>query len=79
MDGIYFDIVQNERIVYAYTKDMDGVRISASLASVELTPAGDAKTRLRLTEHGIYFDGKDSAAEREMGTRGLLEKLVAAV
>jgi uncharacterized protein YndB with AHSA1/START domain len=73
-DATYLDIVTDERIIYAYEMTIDGRRISASLASLELraTPAG---THLTLTEHGIFLDGLDRVEERERGTRELLDKL----
>jgi uncharacterized protein YndB with AHSA1/START domain len=73
-DATYLDIVTDERIIYAYEMTIDGRRISASLASLELraTPAG---THLTLTEHGIFLDGLDRVEERARGTRELLDKL----
>jgi uncharacterized protein YndB with AHSA1/START domain len=75
-DATYLDIVPEARIIYAYEMTIDGRRISASLASLELlaTPGG---THLTLTEHGIYLDGLDRVEERERGTRELLDKLAA--
>jgi uncharacterized protein YndB with AHSA1/START domain len=73
-DCLYQDIVPDERIVYSYTMDFDGVRISASLAVVEIAPTG-AGTRLTVTEHGAYLDGRDNARQREHGTNALLDAL----
>jgi len=70
----YHDIVPNERIVSAYAMYMDETRISVSLATVELRPAG-AGTRLIYTEQGAFLDGHDTPAERERGTRDLLDAL----
>src|SRR4026207_2500506 len=39
-DALYQDIVPNERIVYTYDMHLDDKRISVSLASIELKPAG---------------------------------------
>src|SRR3972149_10391919 len=36
----YLDIVPEQRIAFAYTMARDGVRFSASLATITLTPAG---------------------------------------
>lgn len=77
-DCRYHDIVPNERIVYCYDMHLDTKRISVSLATVEFKPAG-ASTRLIFTEQGVFLDGYDDAAGREQGTRGLLEKLDAAL
>jgi uncharacterized protein YndB with AHSA1/START domain len=73
-DARYQDIVADERIVYSYDMHRDDDRISVSLTTVELTPSGDG-TLLRYTEQGVYLDGHDTAAQREHGTRELLEAL----
>jgi uncharacterized protein YndB with AHSA1/START domain len=73
-DAEYFDIIENKRIVYAYEMYVDGTKISVSLATVELTPAGSG-TLLKMTEQGAFLDGYDDAGSREKGTRGLLENL----
>jgi uncharacterized protein YndB with AHSA1/START domain len=73
-DALYQDIVENERIVYSYDMHLDGTRISVSLATVELKPAGDG-TRLIVTEQAVFLDGADYPAQREQGTRALLDSL----
>ena len=73
-DARYIDIVQDVRAVYAYDMTMGGRRISATIAAVELAPV-DGGTLLKLTEHGIYFDGLDTPAQREHGTAELLSSL----
>jgi uncharacterized protein YndB with AHSA1/START domain len=73
-DARYQDIVPDERIVYAYDMHRDETRISVSLATVELAPAG-AGTRLLFTEQAVFLDGQDTPAERERGTGTLLENL----
>jgi uncharacterized protein YndB with AHSA1/START domain len=70
----YYDIVPNERIVYAYEMYMDDKRISVSVATFELKAEGN-RTRLKLTEQGVYLDGFDNGAQREEGTRELLDAL----
>jgi uncharacterized protein YndB with AHSA1/START domain len=78
-DRVEWDpLVPDERIIYAYDMRIGEQRISVSLASIELTPA-EAGTRLVLTEHGMFLDGLDQAADRERGTRELLDKLAAAL
>jgi uncharacterized protein YndB with AHSA1/START domain len=72
----YHDIVENQRIVYAYDMLLDDERISVSLATIELEPAGEG-TRLTLTEQGAYLDAFDDPGLRERGTRDLLEALAA--
>lgn len=73
-DARYYDIVPRQRIVYAYEMYQETARLSASLATVELLPAGQG-TRLIFTEQGAFFDGLDTAAAREHGTRELLTSL----
>jgi uncharacterized protein YndB with AHSA1/START domain len=73
-DARYYDIVDDERIVYAYEMHMDDARISVSLATIELTPAGDG-TKLVLTEAGAFPDGHDTPEQREGGTGSLLDAL----
>lgn len=77
-DARYYDIVPNQRIVYAYDMHIGETRISVSLATVELKPAG-AGTRLIFTEQAVFLDGYDDVGSRERGTRGLLDKLDAAL
>jgi len=77
-DSRYYDIVPNERIVYAYDMHQGETRISVSLATVEFKPAG-AGTRLIVTEQGVFLDGYDDAGSRERGTSGLLDRLEAAL
>jgi uncharacterized protein YndB with AHSA1/START domain len=72
--AIYQDIVPDERLVYSYEMQLDGTRISVSLATIELRPDGTG-TRFVLTEQGAYLDGWDNVADREHGTRELLDAL----
>jgi uncharacterized protein YndB with AHSA1/START domain len=74
----FHDIVPDERIVYAYVMDLDDTRISVSLGTVELAPAGSG-TRLVYTEHGAYLDGHDTPEQRESGTGQLLDALGSAL
>jgi len=73
-DSEYRDIVPGQRIVSTYEMAADGQRMSVSVATVEFHDQG-ASTRLILTEQGVFLDGHDTAAQREEGTRGLLESL----
>lgn len=70
----YHDIIPDERIIYAYDMHIDGTYLSASLATIELTPDG-AGARLRFTEQGAYLDGSDGNESRREGTAGLLDRL----
>jgi uncharacterized protein YndB with AHSA1/START domain len=73
-DTIYLDIAPDRRIVFAYTMALGERRISASLATVELTAVGDT-TRLAFTEQAAFFEGADGRERREEGWRKLLERL----
>ena len=72
--AVYHDIVQNERIVYAYTLDMDKTRMSSSLTTVEFKLEGTG-TKLIYTEQGAFFDGHDTPVQREQGTNEMLDKI----
>jgi uncharacterized protein YndB with AHSA1/START domain len=73
-DAIYHDVIANERIVYAYEMHLDDRKISVSLATLELKPAG-TDTRLVMTEQGAFLDGYDDAGSREHGSNFLLDAL----
>jgi len=73
-DALYFDVVPDERIVYAYEMHLDERKISVSLATFELKRSG-AGTRLVLTEQGVFLDGYDDAGSREHGSKFLLDAL----
>lgn len=71
---VYQDIVPDRRIVFAYAMTVDGKRISASLATVELLADGGG-TELVFTEQGAFLDGLDGPEGREGGWGGLLDAL----
>ncbi len=77
-DATYYDIVPNQRIVYAYEMRLDDRKISVSLATMELKAAG-AGTQLVVTEQGAFLDGYDDAGSREHGTGFLLDRLGASL
>ena len=70
----YHDIVPEQRIVYTYEMYVDDDRISVSVATVQFRDQ-DGTTRLILTEQGVFLDGHDTLAQREEGTRSLLDSL----
>ncbi len=74
----YWDIVPEARIVYAYEMQINGVRISVSLATVEFSEAGRG-TKLTVTEQGVFLDGYDDSGSREQGTNVLLDRLAASL
>jgi uncharacterized protein YndB with AHSA1/START domain len=75
-ESLYHDIVPQNRIVYTYEMHADETRISVSVATVQFRQQ-EASTRLILTEQGVFLDGHDTVAQREEGSRSLLESLAA--
>ena len=73
-DAVYADIVPAQRIVHTYDMHRDNARISVSVATIEFEAVGDT-TRLTLTEQGVFLDGLDAPAEREHGTKAMLDAL----
>jgi uncharacterized protein YndB with AHSA1/START domain len=67
-DTTYFDIVENERIVFAYSmSNAERKPFSASLATIELR-AHNKGTELVFTEQGAFFgNGAAQIASREGG------------
>ena len=77
-DSEFRDIVPEQRIVYTYEMSADEARISVTVVTVQFHDE-QATTRLVLTEQGVFLDGHDTVAQREEGTRSLLESLEAAL
>jgi uncharacterized protein YndB with AHSA1/START domain len=78
-DGLYYDIVPDQRLVYSYEMYADDVRISVSLATIEFVKSGDG-TELVWTEQGSYLDGIDGTEAPEIrrgGTSEMLDGLTA--
>lgn len=73
-DTVYQDIVPDRRIIIAYSMMIGENRISSSLATMQFKAEGKG-TRLIFTEQGAFLDGHDNVAQREAGTRDLLEAL----
>jgi uncharacterized protein YndB with AHSA1/START domain len=73
----FHDIVDRERIVFAYDMLLDGRLTSVSLTTVELRAGDGGGTHLVFTEHGAFLDDLEDPAEREHGTGLLLERLEA--
>lgn len=70
------DIVIDRRIVSTSEMFADNSLISVTVATVEFRESGDT-TELVLTEQGVFLDGQETAAQREEGTRSLLDSLAA--
>jgi uncharacterized protein YndB with AHSA1/START domain len=77
-DAVYFDVVADERLVYAYELSLDNRKISVSLATLQLE-AEAGGTRLTVTEQGAFLDGYDDAGAREHGTGAMLDALGASL
>ena len=77
-DSIYMDIVENERIVFAYSMLVGDYRMSTSLATIQLLPEGQG-TRLVFTEQAVYYDKSDGPQLRKQGWTLLLGKLAQAI
>lgn len=77
-DATYYDVIPNERLVYAYEMHLDDKKISVSLATLQLEGTG-GKTTLKITEQGAFLDGYDDAGSREQGTQHLLDALGASL
>ncbi|MGO9320133.1 MAG: SRPBCC family protein [Solirubrobacteraceae bacterium] len=76
LDAVYQDIVPGRRIIHAYDMHREDVRISVSLATIEIEAHGDG-ARLTLTEHGVYLDGHDTPEQRQHGTNEMSDALAA--
>ena len=76
--ALYYDIVPAERIVYTYEMFREQDRLSVSVSSIELRPAGDG-TALTYTEQGVFLDGHDGPGPHEHGTRIALERIAEAL
>jgi uncharacterized protein YndB with AHSA1/START domain len=74
LTATYYDIVPNERIVYAYETYHNETRVSVSLATIEFLPEDDG-TLLILTESGVFLDGFDKPKWRKEATNRLLDAL----
>lgn len=74
VEKVFFDIVPDARIVFAYDVEIGGRRLSASLVTVEFAGEGEA-TFMRMTEQLAYFDGHDDLEDRIHGTREGIERL----
>lgn len=73
-DAHYYDIVENERIVFCYQMTKNDELASVSVTTVEFVPEGPG-TKLTLTEYDVFLDGIDTVADRKTGTGHLLEGL----
>ena len=73
-DTEFLDIVDNHRIIFAYTMTIDGSRISASLSTALFEPSGDG-TLLTYTEQAAYLDDLDKMESRRHGWSFLIDQI----
>lgn len=70
----FHDIVEAERIVFAYDLLIGDRLVSVSLTTIEFFADGEG-TRLVFTEQGAFLDDLDDPTGREHGTGKLLDAL----
>lgn len=70
----YLEILAEKRIVYSTSLSSDGRLTFAGTVVVTFEEVSDG-TRLRLVEHGIYFDGRDDVAGHRSGWEDMLDAL----
>ena len=74
----YLDIVPTRRILYAFDMGFRGERVSASLATIELSADG-AGTKMRFTEQIAWLGAREAMHMRIAGTGEGFDKLVEVV
>ena len=72
--GTDIDIVEAERIVFAYTMARDGRVHSASLATVTFTPS-EAGCKLTIIEQSVHFAPSDGPETRRGGVEAQFDAL----
>jgi uncharacterized protein YndB with AHSA1/START domain len=72
--SVHLDLVENRRIVTAYSMALESIPFSASLATLEFLPTPKG-ARMVYTEQGAYFGDRDQVKDREEGCRQLFAKL----
>lgn len=76
-DARYYDVVPDQRIVYAYEMYANDARISVSVTTIQFTKSEEG-TGLIWTEQGAYLDGIDGIEAprlREEGTTEMIDNL----
>jgi len=77
-DAVYFDVVPDRRLVYAYEMHLGARKISVSLACVEIEPHPEG-VKLKVAEQAVFLDGYEDNGARERGTNMLMDKLAATI
>lgn len=73
-DAVYYDIVPEERLIFAFVMTMEDKLFTASQTILEFSGRGSG-SHLKLTEQIIYVDGIDHPDNRREGTRDMMETL----
>ena len=73
-DAHYYDIVPDQRIIYAYEMYAGDAPISVSVATIEFTKDADG-TALTWTEQGAFLDGIDGPQAPSLRKEGTTEML----
>jgi uncharacterized protein YndB with AHSA1/START domain len=74
-DARYFDIVEGERIIYAFDMTFGGERVSVSLATIQFVATGDG-TRMLYTEQMVFLGDAEARRQRVAGTGMGFDRLV---
>lgn len=74
VDRFFFDIVDGQRIIFAYDISIGARRLSVSSVTVEFFPATRG-SRMVYTEQLAYLDGHEDRAERMRGTAEGFDRL----
>ena len=73
-DGLYLDILPDERIIHQYNMTMDGRLFTVSQQVLEFSSKGSG-SHLKLVEQILFIDGVDHLEDRIGGTRDMMDKL----
>jgi uncharacterized protein YndB with AHSA1/START domain len=73
-NSTYAEIVENARIVFFQTLDIDQTRVSAAVVTVEIRAIGE-QAEVLLTHQAAYFEGADGPEMRRMGWEHLLDTM----
>lgn len=76
--AFYLDVVPERRIIYAYEMSFGGVRLSASLVTIELTPHGN-RTQMKFTEQAAFLTNDGASEQRVQGTHDGFDRLVSVI
>ncbi len=73
-DGVYVEILPEQRIIHHYVMTMDGKLFTVSQQVLEFSAKG-AGSHLKVTEQILFIDGVDHLENRIEGTQGMLDTL----